>query len=169
MSLELGTHYEVVTVSFDSAETPALAAERAAHYHALYRNTAKGPEHWRFLTGDEPNITQLMTQLGFSYQPDAGEFAHAAAIMILTPQGEISQYFTDINVSPWDVRLALIEASQGRIGSAIDHFLLFCFRFDRTKGKYSWAAWNVLRIGSVGSVLVLASIAFVYSRNRQVK
>lgn len=168
VTLELGRDYEVFTVSFDSDETPSAAADKAEHYRSLYRNREEATNGWSFAVGDESNIASLMTHLGFKYKRDGSEFAHSPVFMILTPGGEISQYFTDINVSPWDVKLALVEASQGLIGSAIDHFLLYCFRFDPLKGRYSWAAWNALRVGSVGSVLVIAAVVFVYIRKRQV-
>ena len=95
-----------------------------------------------------------MKQLGFKFAPDADEFAHVPVIMILTPDGEVSQYYTDIHFSPWDVRLSLIEASNGKIGSPIDHILLYCFRFDPLKGKYTWVAFNFLRFGTIATVLL---------------
>lgn len=168
VSLELGHEYEIFTVSFDSAETPSAAAAKAHHYRSLHKNREEATKSWSFVVGDEPNVARLMESLGFKYKRDGSEFAHSPVFMILTPGGEISQYFTDINVSPWDVKLALVEASQGLIGSAIDHFLLYCFRFDPLKGRYSWAAWNALRVGTVGSVLVIAAVVFVYIRKRQV-
>lgn len=160
IDLKLGDDFEVVTVSFDSTEKPDLAAERGQNYHQLIAQNQKNPDKWHFLVGEEPNVAKLMKQIGFHYVSDKGEFAHSAVIMVLSPAGKISQYFTDINFSPSDVKLALVEASQGKIGSLIDHFLLFCYRFDPTKGKYTLAAWRFIQIGVF--LCVIISITFVY-------
>jgi protein SCO1/2 len=110
-----------------------------------------------------------MNQIGFKYLPDKGEFAHAAALMILTPDGQISQYFTDVNAAARDVKLALVEASRGSIGSAIDHVMLFCFRFDQTKGKYTWAAFNIMRAGGALTLLFLAGLVLFLRRREKVQ
>lgn len=165
VDLNIGEHFDVLSVSFNSAEGPADGARRAGKYLNLYRDPAKAKDGWKFLTGAEQNVSALMKQIGFSYREDGGEFSHSVAIMVLTPGGKISQYFTDINFPDRDVRLALIEASEGKIGTALDHFLLFCFRFDPTKGKYTWAAWNFLRLG-VGICFIL-SITFVVKSIRK--
>lgn len=165
VDLNIGEHFDVLSVSFNSAEGPADGARRAGKYLNLYRNPAGAKAGWKFLTGSEQNVSALMRQIGFSYRQDGGEFSHSVAIMVLTPGGKISQYFTDINFPDRDVRLALIEASEGKIGTALDHFLLFCFRFDPTKGKYTWAAWNFLRLG-VGLCFIL-SMTFIIKSIRK--
>lgn len=164
LPLRMGDDYKVLTISFDSREAPEKAREKADHYQASFKDPLIAKSHWRFYVGDELNTRKLTTAIGFGFAPDAGEFAHGAAIMILTPQGKISQYFTDINFSPWDVKLALVEASEGRVGSALDHFLLYCFRFDVTKGKYTWAAWNALRVGVLLSVATCVAVVMLNSR-----
>ena len=164
IKLEFGQDFSVITVSFDPKESSDLAAIRLRKFHDLYRNPVAADGGWPFLVGEKTNIDILMKSLGFNFLKDGTEYAHAPVFMILTPEGKISQYFTGITFSPWDVRLALVEASEGRIGSPIDHFLLFCFRFDPTKGRYSWAAWNFLRIGSILSVVLCGLIVFIYSR-----
>jgi protein SCO1/2 len=108
-----------------------------------------------------------MRELGFKYMRDGADFAHSAALMILTPTGEISQYFTGIMFSPWDVRLALVEASKGGIGTAIDHLLLYCFRFDPLQGKYTWAVVGLLRVGGALTLLGLAAVYFLFARKRR--
>lgn len=161
LQLELGRDFEIATISFDHEEGVELAAERAAEYRKqLVGSQARTPDAWKFYVGSKPDVTTLMSQLGFRYSPDGGEFAHTAAFIILTPQGEISQYFTGIDFSAWDVKLAMVDASRGAIGSAIDHFLLFCFRFDPTKGKYTWAAFNIMRSGVIFSVLVMGALVY---------
>lgn len=192
LELRLGDDYQVLTVSFDPEDTPETAGQRAAEQYeklAAAGSTATAQraagsasdsapgytepmtsyrtEHWRFLVGSAPNITTLMESIGFKYQRDKGEFAHTAAIIVLTPQGEISQYFTGIEFPAWDVKLALIEASKGKIGSFMDHVLLFCFRFDPTKGKYTWAAYNFMKAGGLLTIMGLAAVVYVSGRKTQ--
>ena len=160
LKLDLADDFNVVTFSFNSEETSQLAKNGAAHYHPLYREPEKAKRAWHFLVGDEKNIQLLMEQIGFRAKRDGKEFAHAAALFFITPDLRISQYFTGLRYDPWDMKLALVEASQGKIGSAIDHILLYCFRFDPTKGKYTWAAFNVMRAGATFGCLLLFGIIF---------
>ncbi len=167
LKLTIGEDYQVVTVSFDTSEKPALAAKRHKTYTDRYTGEGNAALGWRFLVGDKENVYPLMNQIGFHFKPDEGEFAHTAAIMLLTPDGKISQYFSDVTFPAWDVRLALVEASQGAIGSAMDHVYLFCFRFDPTKGRYTWAAYNVARAGAgIGLVLLAALLIGLWKRER---
>jgi protein SCO1 len=169
LPLTLGKDFKVVTFSFDPEETPSLAAKRAAKFRAQYRIPKDAEVGWEFLVGKEPSIQALLSDIGFKVTPDQGEFAHSAAIMVLTPEGEISQYFTDINFPAWDVKLSLVEASSGKIGSPFDHFLLYCFRFDPTKGKYTWAASLALKGGTVAIALSLALFLVWYIRREPKK
>ncbi len=154
LTLNLGHDFQVVTVSFDPEEGVKDAAEKASEYRKVLPDRGV-PEAWSFLVGDENNIRPLMDQIGFRYKKDGSEFAHSAAIMILTPDGEISQYFTGIDFSPFDVKLSLIEASKGKIGSPLDHVFMFCFRFDETKGRYTWAVFNLMRLGAIATLVFL--------------
>jgi protein SCO1/2 len=154
MKLTLGVDYRVISVSFDPSEGVAQAQARAGKFRNSLSRGEKTEANWPFLTGPKESSYPLMKELGFKFAPDEGEFAHSPVIMILTPQGEVSQYFTDVRFSAWDTRLALVEASQGKIGSPIDHILLFCFRFDPRKGKYTWAAYNFMRFGTVSCVVL---------------
>lgn len=164
MNLKMGSEYKVITVSFDPLETPDLAKGKSNSVYAEVGREDANASNWHFLVGAELAIKTLMEQIGFRYQKDGDEYAHSSGFIILTPHGEISQYFTGIEFSPWDVRLSLIEASQGSIGSAIDHVLLFCYRFDPSKGKYTWAAFNFLRSGVLASVLLCIGVVYMYSR-----
>jgi protein SCO1/2 len=105
-----------------------------------------------------------MNELGFKFMKDGEDFAHSAALMILTPTGEISQYFTGIMFTPLDVRLSLVEASKGVIGTAVDHLLLYCFRFDPIQGKYTWAVVSLLRIGGILTLVGLGVVYLLYGR-----
>ncbi len=161
--LALGSDFNLLSVSFNSAETPTLAAKRAAAAQAKLVGQAT-PERWRFAVGEEGQVHALMQQLGFDYLKDGDEFAHSAGVFVLTQRGEISQYFTGVDIAPRDLRFALIEASQGRIGSALDHIILFCFRFDPTQGKYTWAVVSLLRIVGALSLLGFGLLYFLLRR-----
>jgi protein SCO1 len=98
---------------------------------------------------------------------DGEDFAHSAALMILTPSGEISQYFTGIDFPAWDFRLSLIEASKGTVGTAVDHLLLYCFRFDPLQGRYTWAVVGLLRVGGALTLVGLAAVIFFFGRKKR--
>ena len=167
MSLKLGKEYKVLTVSIDAEETETLADKRLKEYHKQLELEEIPQDSWRFLVGEASQIKLLMQTIGFGFKRDGEEFAHSAALFILTPEGKVSQYFTGIDFSAWDVRLALIDASQGGIGSAIDHVLLYCFRFDPTAGKYTLAVLSILKV--VGGLTLLAmGFLFYYASRRRV-
>lgn len=163
IDLTLGEDFRVVTVSFNTREEAADAHRAQETWRSRFQGKGDALA-WHFLVGDSKNVDPLMEQIGFRYLPDGKEFAHTAAIMLLTPSGEISQYFTGISFPTWDVRLALIEASRGEIGTAFDQVLLYCFRFDPTKGKYTWFAFNVVRAGGAITLILLAGLIFVLWR-----
>ena len=145
----------MVAVSFDPRDTPETAARKKANYLRRYgrANTANG---WHFLTGDEASIKALTSALGYRYKfdPATGQFAHASAIMILTPQGKLSRYFYGVEYAPRDIRLGLVEASQDKIGSPVDQVLLFCYHYDPGTGKYGAIAMNMVRLGGATFVLI---------------
>jgi protein SCO1/2 len=164
VSFNPGRDFEVVSLSFDPKDTPDLAAAKKANYVRRYGrpDTVNG---WHFLTGDERNIKTLTDAVGFHFKYDAAtdQFAHASAILILTPDGRISRYFYGVEYSPRDVRLGLVEASQGKIGSPVDEVLLFCYHYDPATGKYGAIAMGGLRIAGAAFVLLcgaLLAIAF---------
>jgi protein SCO1/2 len=166
INLRLGQDYQVLVVSFDSSETYHMAKSAQKRFRKEFGRDDGDPKGWRFFVGADSQIERLMAQLGFNYLKDKEEFAHSAAVMILTPQGKVSQYFTGVTFSPRDVRLSLVEASQGRIGSLLDQALLYCFRFDQTKGRYSLAAYNFIRAGGALTLLALGGIIVIYARKR---
>lgn len=160
LNLSLGEDYRVVAVSFNPKDTPKSASKMRHRFVDSLPEKVGNPSGWSFLSGSEENIALLMSQLGFHYKKDKGEFAHTAAIFITTPQGLISQYYTGISFPYRDVRLSLVEAGKGEIGTVIDHVLLYCFRFDPTQGKYTWAAFNVMRAGGGLTLVLLAGLIF---------
>ncbi len=163
-----GRDFQVVIVSIDPRETPELAAEKKKTYLSRY-GRAGADEGWHFLTGAEPAIDRLTSNVGFRYAYDAtrDEFAHASGIILLTPRGRISRYFYDVKFPGRDLRLGLVEASEHRIGSPVDQVLLFCFHYDPADGKYGAAVMNFVRLGGVLTLLALASfLAFLWRRER---
>jgi protein SCO1/2 len=166
--LEIGKDFSVITVSIDPTEKPALAEAKQIMYTGLYgrRGAAHG---WHFLTGDEDQIQKLAAAVGFRfvYDKESSQFAHASGIMVLTPEGRLSRYFYGISYPPRDVRLALVEASQGKIGSTTDAILLFCFHYDPVTGRYAVTILNVVRAAGALSALVIAFMIFIFARREK--
>jgi protein SCO1/2 len=156
MQYDVGDQFDVVTVSFDPREGPELARAKKASYVKQY-GRAGAERGWHFLTGDAQPIKQLTDAIGFRYTWDepTKQFAHASGFMILTPQGKLARYFFGQDYSASDLRLSLVEASQGKIGSVTDALILYCFHYDPAKGKYSLAIMNVLRALGVLTLLLL--------------
>ena len=165
MPLDVGKQFNVITVSFNPREKPDLAGNKKRVYVGLYGRPGAS-EGWHFLTGDEPEIKQLAQAAGFHYAYDleSGQYAHAAAIMVLTPQGRISRYFFGIDYPSRDLRLSLDEASGEKIGSPVDAILLYCYHYDPSTGKYGLVIANVLRIAGLVTVVILGSFLLVLFR-----
>jgi protein SCO1 len=162
LSFTIGEQFDVVTVSINPGETAALAATTKARYIRDY-GRPKAAAGWHFLTGDEGSIQRLTQAVGFRYAYDDGknQYAHAAGIMVLTPQGRISRYFYDIEFSPRDLRLALVEAAANTIGSPVDQLLLFCYQYDPATGRYSLVVRRALQLAGLATVLSLAGFMVV--------
>ena len=165
LSFDIGDQFDVVTVSFDPRDTPALAAAKKSDYVKQYSRPGAG-EGWHFLTGDEKSIQRLTEAVGFryNYERDQDRFGHATGIVLLTPGGKIARYFYGIEFSPRDLRLGLIEASSNKIASPIDQLLLFCYHYDPATGKYSLLITNLIRLGGVATVIALGSFIVVMLR-----
>jgi protein SCO1/2 len=165
MTLTPGKDYDVVAISFDARETPEMAAKKKLVYMRDYAHpeTADG---WHFLTGSLKSIKQVTDAVGFRYKWDVytAQYAHASAIYVLTPQGRLSKYFYGIEYSPKDMRLGLVEASQNKIGNAVDQVLLFCYHFDPSSAKYTMVALNLLRAAGAATVLTLGGFVFIMLR-----
>jgi protein SCO1/2 len=153
MSLESGRDFEVVSVSIDPTETPELATRKRAEYLRRYAKSSTG---WHFLTGAEPQIKELAQAVGFRYAYDARtkQYAHASAIMVVTPSGRLSKYFYGIEYAPRDLRLGLVEASENKIGSPVDQLLLYCYHYDPNTGKYSAIVLNMVRLAGALTLLI---------------
>lgn len=153
---DIGKQFEVVTVSIDPAESHVLAKVKQEMYVGMYGRPGAA-QGWHFLTGDEPQIKQLADAVGFryAYDPDTKQFAHASAIIVLTPEGKISRYFYGIQYPSRDLRLGLVEASEGKIGTPVDQVLLFCYHYDPATGKYGLLISHVIQAGGALTVLIL--------------
>jgi len=157
LTLDIGKQFNVVTVSFNPKETPELAAEKKRTYLETY-NRPTAAEGWHFLTGDEDSIQSLASSVGFRYSkdPTTNLYAHASGIMVLTPEGKISRYFYGIDYPATDLRLGLVEASSGKVGTPVDQVLLFCYHYDPSKGKYTVLTMNLLRAGGIAILAAMA-------------
>ena len=159
MDWSAGQDFKFVAVSMDHREGFEVASIKKDNYIEAF-GRAGVEKGWHFLTGTEKNIKALADQLGFGFRWDARqqEYAHPAVAFVMTPKGQISKYLHGINFDGKTLRLALVESSQGKVGTLIDQVLLFCYRFDPSKNKYTLAAYNIMRIGGLLTVIVLAII-----------
>jgi protein SCO1/2 len=156
LKFDVGKEFDVLTVSFDPRETPDMATKKKAEF--LKRYGRPGAEAgWHFLTGPQESIDALTNAAGFQYQydPKTGQFAHATAIAILTPEGKIAQYYYGVEYAPKDLRLGLIQASENKIGTLADQVLLYCYHYDPTTGKYGAIIARVLQLSGLVTVLAL--------------
>lgn len=160
-----GAEYEVVTVSFNHREIPELAAAKKKSYLEML-GRPEAASGWHFLTGSEENIKKLTDAVGFTFSWDAEreEYAHASGIMVATPEGLLSHYFYGVMYQPRDVRLALVEASKGKIGSPVDKLLLFCYHYDSATGTYSAAIMKMVQVGGAFTLALLGGFMFVSLR-----
>src|SRR5262249_49574225 len=150
LSFEPGKQFEIVTVSFDPRDTPEKAAARKKAY--LQRYKRPGAEAgWHFLTADAAAAQRLTRAVGVRdvWDAETRQLAHPSGILVLTPEGRIAQYLYGIEYAPRDLRLALVEASAGRIGSAVDQVVLFCYQYDPATGRYGAAIMRIVRLASV--------------------
>ena len=166
LDMSPGEHFDMVTVGIDPRESHTLAAEKKASYLRYYGREGVG-RAWSFLTGDQEPIRQLADAVGFRYEylPDQDQFAHAAVIFVVTPEGRVSRYLYGVQYEPTTMRLGLVEASEGRIGTITDRFLMFCYHYDASSGAYRPAAIKIMRLGGfVTLVAVLFCVGFFWLR-----
>ena len=165
LPMDIGKQFNVVTVSIDPTDTHVLASVKQEMYTGMYGRTGAA-QGWHFLTGDEPQIKQLAAAAGFryAYDPDTKQFAHASAIMILTPEGKISRYLYGIQFPSRDLRLGLVEASEGKIGSPVDQVLLFCYHYDPHTGKYGLLISHIIQAGGALTVLIIGVVVLILFR-----
>ena len=169
LSFTAGEEFEVVIVSFDPKDTPSDALEKKRR-HLEYWNSQNTSAAWHLLTGTEASIGAVTSAAGFTYKWDevTGQYAHVSGILIATPDGRLSRYFYGVEYSPKELRMALVESGQGRVGSAIDELLLFCYHYDPETGRYGAAVMNLVRLGGILTLGALATF-FVMMRRRELR
>jgi protein SCO1 len=162
---DLGDQYRMVTVSIDPKESSERAAMTRDKYLRVYGRAGAGTGY-AMLTGKNERIKKLADTIGFHYRyvPTTGEYAHVAVTMICTPDGRLSRYLDGVQYDPQTLRLALLEASEGKIGSPVDHFFLYCFQYDSATGKYGPSAFKLMRLGGATAVLVVGGVLLMYWR-----
>jgi protein SCO1 len=156
----VGREFDVVAVSFDARETPALASGKKKSHLDRYKRP-ESAAGWHFLTGEESSIKALTAAAGFHYVWDdkTQQFAHPSGIIVATPEGKLSRYFFGIEYASRDVKFALVESSAGRIGNAIDQLLLYCYHYDPATGSYGFVAMGAVRVA--GALTLVALVGFV--------
>jgi protein SCO1 len=167
MKLDIGKDFDVLTISFDPHETPQDATTSKGEY--LKRYGRPGAEKgWHFLTGPQDSIDALTKAAGFQYEynQQTGQFAHSTAILVLTPEGKIAQYYYGVEFPSKDLRLALVQASQNKIGNVVDQILLYCYHYDPNAGKYGLIISRVLRLAGIATMLILGGfMIFMFRRD----
>jgi protein SCO1/2 len=171
LPLSVGEDFQVLTVSIDPHDTPEQAAAQKHLYLQRY-GRANAAHGWHFLTGDADAIQHLTQAVGFRYTDDTAQdqYAHASGIMVLTPQGVLARYVYGVEYAPRDLRLALVEAANGSIGTPIDQLLLYCYHYDPRAGKYGLVIMNVVRLAGLMTVLSLgALLGVMWQRERRTR
>jgi protein SCO1/2 len=165
LSFDAGREYEIVTVSFEPKETSELAAAKKAAYLQRYKRPGAA-QGWHFLTGSPASIQRLTRAAGFRYAWDAAtqQYAHPAGLIVATPEGRIARYLYGIEYAPKDLRYALVESSAGRIGTAVDAVVLYCYQYDPKTGKYGAAVMRLMRVAGALTVLGLGAFLVVMWR-----
>jgi protein SCO1/2 len=170
LAFNVGQEFDIVTVSFNPKETAELARVKKEEYLKTYSRSGAS-EGWHFLTGNEETIKKLTESVGFQYvyDPKLKQYAHASGIVVLTPEGKRARYFYGVEYSPRDLKWALMEASNGKIGSRVDQLLLLCYHYDPLTGKYGLAIMRVIRLAGSATVLSLGTFIFTMSRRNRKK
>ncbi len=165
LKFDIGKEFDVLTVSFDPADTPEIATAKKAAYLKRYKRQGAG-EGWHFLTGPQESIDALTKTVGFQYAYDSktGQFAHSTAIMVLTPQGKIAQYYYGVEFPPKDLRLGLIQASQNKIGTLADQVILYCYHYNPATGKYGAIISRMIQLAAGATILCIGTVLLVLFR-----
>ncbi len=165
LSFNPGKDFDILTVSFDPKDTPEDATEKKASVLKHYRRDGAA-EGWHFLTGSQQSITELTNAAGFGYDYDekTTQFAHSTAIMVITPEGKIAQYYYGVEFAPRDLRLGLVQASQNKIGSLADQVLLYCYHYDPRSGKWGAIVSHMIQLGGGITILSLGTVLLVLLR-----
>ena len=152
-----GQNFEILAISFDSKETPELAMAKKASYMKMY-NRPGTEQGWHFLTADEKTVQQFTKEVGFDFKwnEEAKEWAHASAAIVISPTGKITRYLPGILFEPQNIKLALTESSEGKVGNFIDSLVLYCFQYNPHKSEYTLAAFQLMKLAGLAMVILLA-------------
>ena len=170
ITLNAGTDFDVVAISFDSREFNSTEIVKNKKLGYMERYGRPGTEQgWHFLTGEQESIDKVTSAAGFTYQWDekSSQFAHAAAIMVATPGGKLSRYHYGIDYAPRDVKFSLMESAESRVGNAADQLMLYCYHYDPASGKYGLAVLNVIRLGGVATMIGMGLMALAFWRRNK--
>lgn len=172
VNFEAGKDFEVIALSFDARENdkPDLAKNKKASYMERYGRA--GTENgWHFLTGTQESIDKVTKAAGFSYKWDekSNQFAHAGGIMITTAEGKLARYLYGIDYAPKDLKFALMETAENKVGSPTEKLLLYCYHYDPSTGKYGLSILRIMRLGGIATVLGLGAMMFVFWRRNKRK
>lgn len=161
----VGKDFDVIAISFDARETPVQAAAKKAEYLDRYKRpgTERG---WHFLTGDEANLKRVTDTAGFHFAWDAAtqQFAHASGVIVATTDGRLARYLFGIEYPPRDLKFALMESSEGRIGSVVDQILLYCYHYEPATGSYGLVTMNAVRLGGAATLAMLLGFVAISLR-----
>jgi protein SCO1 len=161
----VGGDFDVVYISFDPRDTPLAAAQKKQAQLEDYHQTGTA-SGWHYLTGGEASIRRVTNAAGFSYRWDerTGQYAHVSGVLVATPDGRLSRYFYGVEYSPKELRMAIVESSEGKVGSAVDRLLLYCYHYDPATGRYGAIAMNLVRLGGAVTLTLLAGFIWVMRR-----
>jgi protein SCO1/2 len=170
MSWDMGDKFQMVSASIDPSEPPERASMTRDKYLKMYGRPGCGGG-LTFLVGENPSIKALADAVGFHYRfvPETGEYAHTAVTIICTPDGRISRYLYGVQYDQQTLRLSLLEAAQGKIGSPMEQLFLFCFQYDSEAGRYGPAAWTLMKIAGVFTVLFVGGLLLVYWKKEKAR
>jgi protein SCO1/2 len=167
LDMKPGIDYEVVTISFDPTDNPTLARDKKKNYFAAFRKGPFPEEHWRWLTGDSLTIKKFTDAVGFKYKRVDKDFIHAGALIVLSKEGRISRYLRGILFQRFDLKMAITEASEGRMGPTVSKVLLYCFSYDPEGKRY---AFNILKVsGTVFLFFLVVFIGFLTIKRKTIK
>jgi protein SCO1/2 len=166
MDLKPGKDYQAITLSFDPSDTPELAADKKRNYFKAFRKGPFPEEEWKWLTGDSISIHQFTDAVGFKYKKEGRDYIHAGALIVLGPDGKISRYLRGIEFQPFDLKMAITEASEGRVGPTISKVLLYCFSYDPEGKKY---VFNFTKVGGTLFLFMLAIFVAFLTIKKQTK
>ena len=168
--LKLGRDYRILSISINPKDSPQKARQKGEAIRSVFPKGSFSPKDWQFLTGEEEKVRSFMTAMGYQYRWDSEsstDLSHSAAIVFLSPDGRIMRYLYGLQFPDREFRLSIVESARGRVGSAVEKILLFCFRYDPIEGKYKPFAWAFVRIGGILTLCFLLGLWFFLRKSEK--